>query len=290
MKLGQLASGFLGAMLALLLLLQSPAAVVALDPEGAAAELMALTNLNRTTNGLAALLVDQDLKLVARSRSEDMIRRNYFSHEIPPDNHTVIDILESVGVPFRSAGENIEWNTAPEFSTVQYASTDFMNSPSHRVNILNGRYNRIGAGVEEGSGRRMYAVVFVERPPARPAVQAPTPAAPVPTPPQATPELTRTPTAVQSPTAETPGGSATVSQQEGTPSATSTASSETPSPISPTVLPASATAELGSPSPVQPTIESPLPLGSQRLAQLKPARLTLLEAIISELVRLFLNL
>lgn len=259
MKRSQIATVFLGASLALLLLLQSSGLVIALDPDSAAAELVALTNLNRTTNGLAALLMDRELNPVALSRSEDMLQRNYFSHQIPPDNHTVIDIFKSLGMSFRSAGENIEWNTATEFSTVQYASNDFFNSPSHRANILNPPYNKIGAAVAEGSGRRMYTVLFMQRPQAGPAVQAPAPTAPAPSPPRVEPELTRTPT-------------------------------ETPVQMSPTPLAPPATAGVSTPSPVQPAVVSPAPPGSRSLTQTAPARLTLLEAIISKLVRLFLNL
>lgn len=136
--------------------------VSAIAPEQAGQELIALTNLNRTVNGLHALLVDASLNGVALSRSEDMIARQYFSHFIPPDNHTVINILQAQQYDFRLAGENIAWNTAADFASVQYANTQFMNSASHRVNILDPRFNVIGAGVASGDTRRMHAVIFVE--------------------------------------------------------------------------------------------------------------------------------
>lgn len=135
----------------------------ALDPAVAARELIALTNLNRTVNGLSALLIDGDLSGVAHSRSDDMIVRNYFAHEIPPDGRTVVDVLRENSIGFRSVGENIEWNTAPEPTTLQFANNDFMNSPPHRANIMNTRYTRLGAGLAEGLPKRMYTVVFVGR-------------------------------------------------------------------------------------------------------------------------------
>jgi hypothetical protein len=139
-----------------------PQTTVAIDRDGAAAELLALTNISRTTNGFSALLRDTRLNAVSISRSEDMIVRNYFAHEIPPRGETVVDLLESLGVRFRSAAENIEWNSALDFSSVQYASTDFMNSPSHRPNVLSNRWDRVGTGVAEGNGRKMYTVVFMQ--------------------------------------------------------------------------------------------------------------------------------
>src|SRR5436189_4487924 len=93
--------------------------VHALDPKSAANELIALTNVSRTSNGLQALLRDNRLTTLSVSRSEDMISRNYFSHQIPPNDTTVVDILESLGVGFTSAGENIAWNNALDFTTVQ---------------------------------------------------------------------------------------------------------------------------------------------------------------------------
>src|SRR5262245_29723482 len=77
---------------------RSPEPALAIDRDHAANELFALTNLSRTSNGLPALARDPRLTSVAASRSEDMILRNYFSHTIPPDGRTVVDILESLGV------------------------------------------------------------------------------------------------------------------------------------------------------------------------------------------------
>lgn len=164
---------------------------LAIDPVAAATELMALTNIARTSNGLHALSRDSRLSVVGVSRSEDMIKRSYFAHEIPPAGTTVVDVVESLGVRFRLAGENIEFNTALDFATVQYAQTDFMNSPSHRKNIMDKRWDRMGAGVYEGGGKRMYTVVFMLSPapeaatPGAPAVSGPRPG------PEALPARTR---------------------------------------------------------------------------------------------------
>lgn len=137
-------------------------ATAAVDPAGAANELVALTNVSRTSNGLPALPRDNGLAAVSVSRSEDMLTRGYFSHYIPPDSHTVVDILESLGVRFRTAGENIEFNDALDFTSVQVAGDDFMNSPAHRANMLDRRWNRLGAGVAQSGNKKMYTVIFVE--------------------------------------------------------------------------------------------------------------------------------
>ena len=58
-------------------------------------QLVSLTNQSRAAAGLKALRVDSTLTAVARSRSKDMIVRDYFSHSIPPSGKSVFDILDS---------------------------------------------------------------------------------------------------------------------------------------------------------------------------------------------------
>jgi hypothetical protein len=156
-------------------IVREPGPAGAIEPKAAAVELISLTNISRTSNGLHALLQDSRLNVVATERSEDMIRREYFSHSIPPNDTTVVDTLESLGVRFVAAGENIAWNTALDFGTVQGASEDFMNSPHHRQNLLDSRWNRLGAGAAQGGekNRKMYTVLFLQVPSAAATTAAP---------------------------------------------------------------------------------------------------------------------
>jgi len=123
--------------------------------------LVALTNVDRTSNGLTSLLEDDTLIGIARERSDDMVTRNYFSHEIPPDGDLVFSIFKQREIPYRAAGENIAWNTAAETASVQRAEQDFMNSPAHRANILRDDYNIVGVGAVPGTGRNMFTVLFM---------------------------------------------------------------------------------------------------------------------------------
>src|SRR5688572_8017110 len=74
-------------------------AVLALRPLSGGAEsdpslgrdLLALTNMDRTSNGLPALAADARLVEIARERSDDMVTRSYFSYDIPPDGSKVFD-------------------------------------------------------------------------------------------------------------------------------------------------------------------------------------------------------
>src|SRR5262245_16120338 len=58
-----------------------------------ALELTALTNSDRLSHGLSPLTPDERLVEIALERSEDMVRRGYFDHAIPPTGDTVLAIL-----------------------------------------------------------------------------------------------------------------------------------------------------------------------------------------------------
>jgi hypothetical protein len=125
-------------------------------------DLVALTNVDRTSNGLGAVVEELRLLEIARERSDDMLNRNYFSHEIPPSQQKVFALLDQRGVDFEMAGENLAWNNAAEAGTVQRAQTDFMNSPTHRANVLRAAFTHIGAGAIRGPDRTMFTVLFMK--------------------------------------------------------------------------------------------------------------------------------
>jgi uncharacterized protein YkwD len=125
-------------------------------------DLLALTNTDRTSNGLPALAADARMMEIARERSEDMVARSYFSHDIPPDGRKVFDLLLDRGVDYETAGENIAQNNAGRDGTVQFAQQGFMESPGHRANILRGAFTTFGIGAVPGGGRYTYTVVFMK--------------------------------------------------------------------------------------------------------------------------------
>jgi uncharacterized protein YkwD len=139
----------------------APPVSAAPDPE-LERELVAMTNVDRTSNGLSSLIEDGLLLEVARERSADMLARNYFSHDIPPTGEKVFAIMDRRQVPFESAGENLAWNNGTRGVSVQRAEQDFMNSPTHRANILRGVFTHIGSGAEVGSDKIMYTVLFMK--------------------------------------------------------------------------------------------------------------------------------
>ena len=178
-------------------------------------QLVALTNQSRANAGRRALRVDSALTSIARYRSKDMITRNYFSHSIPPSGKSVFNVMSERGYCFNLAGENIGWNTYPDDVATAQIHQMFMNSPSHRENIMGRAWDVIGVGAYKGAdGKKMWTVLFADkcgtapkatpkptpRPTARPTVRPtpkPAPRAtpkPTPRPAAATPLASPTPT------------------------------------------------------------------------------------------------
>jgi len=114
--------------------------------------LLTLINQLRASKGKAALTSSGTLKTEARKRSKDMYDRNYFAHEIPPDDHTVFDDLHAEGYCFSNAGENIAYNNYPDNQTTSVAFDGWKNSAGHLANML-GDYTSVGIGIFKGDGR-----------------------------------------------------------------------------------------------------------------------------------------
>lgn len=108
-----------------------------------ALKVVELTNAQRKLHGLAPLQLDAKLTSVAQVKSEDMQQVGYFDHNSPTYG-SPFDMMETFGVTYTSAGENI----AKGFRTPETVVDGWMNSPGHRANILNDSYTHIGIGFE----------------------------------------------------------------------------------------------------------------------------------------------
>ncbi|MGI6778218.1 MAG: CAP domain-containing protein [Acetivibrionales bacterium] len=122
-------------------------------------EMLSLVNEARSQNGATPLEIDMELTNVARIKSQDMIDKNYFSHNSPTYG-SPFDMMKSFGINYVHAGENIAGN-----QTVQAAHNALMNSPGHRKNILSGDYTHIGIGIKRGSSYgNIFTQMFISKP------------------------------------------------------------------------------------------------------------------------------
>ena len=122
-------------------------------------QIAAMINNVRVENGLKQIAADGLLNEVAGIRSQDLINRNYFSH-YTPEGTNVFDVMRSSGVSFRYAGENLAQSAPASAGTVEGFLNAWMNSPTHRDNILRAQYTKIGVSMAEIDSRRVVTTVF----------------------------------------------------------------------------------------------------------------------------------
>lgn len=111
----------------------------------AASVLIDLTNESRIAMNEPPLVRSQKLDQAAQLKGEDMANKQYFSHD-SPDGVTPWHWFKEVGYNFLYAGENLAINFT-DSSDVEKA---WLNSPSHRENILNIEFREIGIATVKG--------------------------------------------------------------------------------------------------------------------------------------------
>ena len=115
--------------------------------------MLELINKERTSVGAPPLVMNERLTKLARSHSEDMWRRQYFSH-INLDGEDPFDRMEEADIKYRIAGENLALAR-----TVERAHRGLMDSLGHRKNILDPKFRRVGIGAVDGG---IYGKMFTQ--------------------------------------------------------------------------------------------------------------------------------
>lgn len=136
--------------------------------------LISLTNEDRIENGVGTLEEDEALSRIAQRKAEDMAERGYFSHDTP-EGHEPWWWLEQAGYKYKHAGENLAVN----FTDSEEVEEAWMDSPTHRANIVKPVYTKIGIGVAKGEfeGEKAIFVVQLFATPPPPVVSTVKPAA-----------------------------------------------------------------------------------------------------------------
>jgi len=104
-----------------------------------------LTNQERESQRINILRVNPKLNKAAEMKAQDMASNGYFAH-VSPDGKTPWYWLKQVGYKYQYAGENLAIN----FIDSQDVTEAWMNSPSHKSNIIKKNYTEIGTGVATG--------------------------------------------------------------------------------------------------------------------------------------------
>ena len=130
---------------------------VALASEISKESVIYLVNKSRTENGLEKLSENEKLDNAAKGKAQDMIKNNYFSHN-SPSGVTPWYWFDQSEYEYKYAGENL----ALGFSTVENQHEAWMNSASHKKNILNSNYKEIGVAVERGEINEKLVTIAVQ--------------------------------------------------------------------------------------------------------------------------------
>lgn len=106
-----------------------------------------LVNAEREKAGLKPLVRDARLDATAQARADDMVARNYFSHNDPVTGENLVNILKGQK-QCASSGENIVeilYRTTMEDN--KEAVHSWMNSEPHRNAILDPQHDSAGLAV-----------------------------------------------------------------------------------------------------------------------------------------------
>lgn len=109
------------------------------------AKVIELTNSQRLNAGMEIVRPNDQLNKAAEAKVEDMFSNNYWAHVSPKGTEPWFFISES-GYRYQHAGENL----ARDFSNASDIVKAWMASPTHRQNLLDGRYKDIGIAVKDG--------------------------------------------------------------------------------------------------------------------------------------------
>lgn len=134
---------------------------------------VSFTNSERADLSEAPLRRSATLDAAAKMKAEHMAKNEYFSH-YAPDGTSPWYWFDRAGYVYAHAGENL----AIHFTDSEEVVEAWMNSPTHRANIVGSQYTEIGVGTAKGTydGYETVYVVQLFGTPAQPVAAAPRPA------------------------------------------------------------------------------------------------------------------
>jgi hypothetical protein len=121
-------------------------------------ELVNLLNQERVSQNLPALSVNSQLDQAALLKAQDMLQNGYFAHQ-SPQGISPWFWFKKIGYNYKYAGENL----AIGFFESSDVYNAWLNSVSHRDNMLNKNYKEVGTAVLNGNfdGSNVTVVVQV---------------------------------------------------------------------------------------------------------------------------------
>lgn len=148
---------FLFSSIGLQLLKKSNSAILGIAYSITENDLLSLTNKTRQEKGLNTLSINPTLSAAAYKKAQDMFVKDYWAH-YSPDGTSPWFFIKGSGYNYLYAGENL----AKGFSRSDDVVSAWMNSQSHRDNMLSDKYSDIGFAIVEGKLLGEDTVLIVE--------------------------------------------------------------------------------------------------------------------------------
>ncbi len=121
-------------------------------------QVLTLTNQRRLDAGLPALKLDDRLADAARRKAADMFTFNYWAHVNPQNNREPWYFFDAAGYQYRYAGENL----GRDFGTTSPLVQAWIDSTTHRDNLLSSRYRDTGIAVVNGTLQGVETTLVVQ--------------------------------------------------------------------------------------------------------------------------------
>jgi uncharacterized protein YkwD len=138
------------------------ASSAAVSPSRVAADVITLTNAERTHYRRVALRANPRLMRAAQLQADQMARARHMAHVLPGARYpSTLDRIAAADYRWYSVGENVAFGQPNAAKVLD----SWMHSRGHRANILNANFTEMGAGYAvDRTGRPYYVQVF-GRPP-----------------------------------------------------------------------------------------------------------------------------
>ncbi len=156
--MGVLLASLVGAAVARLCLIRtsppSPEQMAGLTQQEA--EILKLVNDERARASRKPLQWSPRLTVVARGHSYDMAMRHYLAHG-SPEGTGPAERVGGVGIGYQAVGENIYMDEyRDQHQLAARAVAAWLNSPTHRDNLLSDGFTETGVGVARASDGSLY--------------------------------------------------------------------------------------------------------------------------------------
>jgi uncharacterized protein YkwD len=142
---------------------ENAAAAPAVNTAAAEHAAFEMINQKRIEHGLKPLIWSDEVAAIARLHSRNMASMGFFGHR-GMDNKMVSDRADEAGLKrWRSIGENIAFERGYQDPTAKAVQL-WLDSPSHRQNLMNSDWREAAVGVAVATdGSYYFTQVFLKR-------------------------------------------------------------------------------------------------------------------------------